>query len=222
MHQTLTLLHTAAAHVESFDRLLAAMAPGARVRHVVRADLLAQARRLGSAHDEVIAGVAGALGETPATGVVLCTCSTLGGIAERLGRDTHRCVLRVDRPMAEQAVRSGRRVLVVAALESTLEPTLALLHEAAAAGALETMFLTSLCGDAWVLFEAGRTHDYLHAVATHIERHAGTADVVVLAQASMAPVADLRRAGVPILSSPASGLRAALVAAGYPLQSADA
>ena len=68
--------------------------------------------------------------------VVACTCSTIGGIAERTATGGAFTAQRIDRAMAERAVRAGPRVLIAAALESTLEPTTALiLSTAAQAGA---------------------------------------------------------------------------------------
>lgn len=56
---------------------------------------------------------------------VLCTCSTIGGVAEAAGAGSGVAVLRVDRLMAAAAVAAGPRVVVLAALESTLGPTAA-------------------------------------------------------------------------------------------------
>ena len=218
MPDAITLLHTAASHIAGFESLLADMAPGVRVRHLVREDLLDTARRVGAGHPrlatEVALAVRDAAGEH-GHAFVLCTCSTIGGVAEAIGLDAGLRVLRVDRPMAETAVATGRRVLVVAAVESTLAPTTALLREAAAATGADIDLTTLLCEGAWALFEAGRTQDYLRAVADAVNHHAGEADVIVLAQASMAPAAALCGDAPPVLSSPRSGLAAALQASGH-------
>ena len=72
------------------------------------------------------------LGERGAR-VVVCACSTIGDVAERAATEVP--TLRVDRPMPRRAVALGARIGVVAALESTLVPTKALVEqEAASAG----------------------------------------------------------------------------------------
>lgn len=220
MPDAITLLHTAACHIDAFEHLLAALVPGAGAgaRHDVREDLLEMARRLGANHPQVVAQVAAAVEHAAGAdraAFVLCTCSTIGGIAEQAGRVAGLRVLPVDRPMAEQAVRVGKRVLVLAAVDSTLAPTTTLLREAAAAAGVQMELRTLLCEGAWALFEAGRTQDYLRAVADVLTSHADEADVIVLAQASMAAAADLCAGGPPVLSSPRSGLTAALAASGY-------
>jgi len=63
----------------------------------------------------------------------------------------------------------------------------------------------------WDDFRDGRLRDYHGGIAARLRDVAMTADVVVLAQASMAPAADLcRDIGVPILSSPVTGFQAAI------------
>jgi hypothetical protein len=53
----------------------------------------------------------------------VCTCSTIGGVAERTSTNGQFVAVRIDRAMADKAVNSGPKILVVASLESTLGPT---------------------------------------------------------------------------------------------------
>ena len=50
------------------------------------------------------------------TALVVCTCSTIGGVAEATILPNGEHVLRVDRAMAERAVALGSRIIVAAAL----------------------------------------------------------------------------------------------------------
>ncbi|AZM92269.1 arylsulfatase [Streptomyces sp. W1SF4] len=197
---TLTLLHTAAVHVPVFDALGEREHPGAVLRHLVRPGLLERARVVGP--EGVRAEVREVLAE--AAGPVLVTCSTIGGVAESLAPELGYPVLRVDRAMAARAVATGARIVVLAALESTLGPSTELLGEE---GAREVRGL--VVPGAWGLFEAGDVGGYLRAVASAADRVKG-ADVIVLAQASMAGAVPLVRTRIPVLASPALGLAAAL------------
>ena len=70
-----------------------------------------------------------------------------------------------------------------------------------------------LCESAWACFERGDLGGYAQAIAAELRAGAGTADVIVLAQASMAAAAPLCvDLGIAILSSPRLGLEAALAA----------
>jgi hypothetical protein len=209
----IAFLHTARVHVATFDALLQATAPDLRARHVVDEALLADAQRLGTGDPGVRGRVHAALADAAAGGArqVVCTCSTLGGLAEGLPPSDRFEAVRIDRAMAEQAVRLGPRVLMVAALASTLQPTQALLADTAARLQRPVAVEALLVADAWTLFLHGDRAGFLAAVAQAVRTHAGVADVVVLAQASMADAALLLvDLGRPVLSSPALGVAAAV------------
>ena len=213
VHDALAFLHTAQVHVPTFERLTRAAAPGLRVRHRVMEELLADARTLGVDHAGLVARIHDAMREAASGGatVVMCTCSTIGGMAEKTPTHGAFTALRVDRAMAEKAVRTGPRVLVVAALESTLAPTTALILRAAADAGVEVQPCPLLVQDAWVHFQAGESERYIATLAKAIRAAADGADVVVLAQASMAPVVQaLSGLGIDVLSSPELGVERAL------------
>ncbi|KIF77910.1 arylsulfatase [Streptomyces sp. 150FB] len=205
----LALLHTSPVHVPVFDALRDADHPGLALRHLVHEDLLVRARSGGPG--SVAADVGAVLTEAAVGGAaaVLCTCSTIGAVAERAGKAVGIPVLRVDRPMAAVAAKA-RTVVVVAALKSTLEPTVALIREEAAGRA--PRIRTVLADGAWERFEAGDRAGYLAAVVARVDTVTG-ADVIVLAQASMADAAGPTAHGVPVLSSPRPGLSAAAAVA---------
>ncbi|MFF2811901.1 aspartate/glutamate racemase family protein [Streptomyces sp. NPDC058000] len=216
----LALLHTSPVHVPVFDALRDAEAPGLPLRHLVRPELLAAARETGP--DGIAEEVAEALGALVHAGAraVLCTCSTLGTVAEAAGTALGVPVLRVDRPMAAEAVAAGPRITVLATVESTLAPTTELIADEARRAGRAVQVRTVLVPDAWERFQAGDQEGSLAAVtdAVRRERDAGGADALVLAQASMAPAAERfsdhgplgTGAAVPVLASPRSGLRAAV------------
>ncbi|MEU9160505.1 aspartate/glutamate racemase family protein [Streptomyces sp. NPDC048424] len=207
----LVLLHTSPVHVPVFDALRDRHHPGAVLRHLVAPELLERARAEGPrAVAPALLAQLTAAGPAP----VLVTCSTIGTTAESLAPRLGAPVLRVDRPMAAAAVRTGPRIAVLAALESTLAPTAELLAEEA--GERRVSVRTHLVAGAWERFEAGDTAGYLTRVAAAADVVTG-ADVIVLAQASMAGAAALTTSPVPVLSSPAPGLAAGLALRRAPL-----
>ncbi|WP_328885590.1 aspartate/glutamate racemase family protein [Streptomyces sp. NBC_00316] len=206
---TLALLHTSPVHVPVFDGLRDAEHPGLALRHLVHEDLLARARATGpdAVRGEIGELLAGAVAEGATA--VLCTCSTIGGVAESAAEALGVPVLRVDRPMAAAAVAQDR-VVVLAAIEDTLPPTLALLAEEADGRRVDIR--TVLVDGAWARFEAGDRDGYLELVAAAADR-VTDADVIVLAQASMADAVARTATRIPVLSSPRPGLAAAAAAA---------
>jgi hypothetical protein len=138
---------------------------------------------------------------------VLVTCSSIGEAAEQAGAQVDVPVLRVDAPMAADAVRiaaDGRgRIAVLATLESTLGPT-GRLVERAADGAPVTVTTTVVPGAA-ERADAGDRNGADELIAAAVR--AADADVVVLAQASMAGAAASAGVHVPVLISPPGGVR---------------
>ncbi|WP_340537463.1 aspartate/glutamate racemase family protein [Nocardioides sp. GXZ039] len=212
---TVGFLHTAPGHVTTFDALARRSGAGAVV-DVVVPHLLDRARAA-TPDDDLGPAVADAVRGLVDRGadVVVCTCSTLGPLAERVDRvGAGVPVLRVDRPMAREAVRRGSRIGVVAALQSTLGPTGDLLEEEAARAGASVTLVESCVAEAWSAFEAGDQDGYLAQVSAAARALAGEVDVVVLAQASMAgAITDLDDLPIPVLASPQAAVRAALAAA---------
>lgn len=211
--RSLALLHSAADHIATFDRLGAELAPDLPLRHALRPDLLDAAVAAGAVSpatgvdlDRTLRKLAG-----EGAGAILCSCSTLGAAAEAANIGLP--VLRLDRAMARQAVRQASRILLLAALPATLAPSAALLEAEAAAAGRRIALDCRLVEEAWPLFLAGAHEAYGQKIATALRDYSGDSELAVLAQASMEPAAALcRDLKLPILSSPRPGFLAALEA----------
>lgn len=209
----LSLLHTARAHVSTFERLARELGSTIPIRHEVQEGLLVEVLKAGAITDGIRTATSEAVRNLVLGGakVVVCTCSTIGGLAEQVAVSDGVRVMRIDRPMAQQAVARGGRILVFAALRSTFEPTVALLRQVAEDASRSIEVVEILCERAWALFERGDLVGYAREIAATVEATARPTDVVVLAQASMAPAVErLGHLGIPVLSSPKLGLEAAL------------
>jgi len=208
----LAFLHTAAVHVPNFTGIVRDIDPRVPIRHSVREDLFARALADGRVTEGTRVDTQTEVQRLVAEGarVVLCTCSTLGSAAEETPGVSQAHVIRVDRPMAERAVATARPILLVAATPTAMATALALLSEAAQGRPLPVA-RELMCAAAWERFQAGDSSGYATALASAVDEHARANDVVMLAQASMAPAAALvRRSDVEVLTSPGVGVRAAL------------
>jgi aspartate/glutamate racemase len=208
----ITCLHTVESNVAVFEA--AARPPGAELRHVVRADLLEEAERAGGLTPGIEARAVDALlSLAEGADAVLLTCSTVGPAAAAAAARARVPVLRVDAALAEAAVAQGDRIVVLCAVQTTMAPTRAL-FEAAARGRPVMLDVQLLPPDVWAAFKAGDVGRYHALIAAAADAaFAAGADVVALAQASMAGAVPLARGGRP-LASPAAGLAA--VAGGVP------
>ncbi|WP_338682053.1 Asp/Glu/hydantoin racemase [Janthinobacterium sp. TB1-E2] len=213
MTSFISFLHTSPVHVASFARLLDTQAPGMVAEHHVDEALLAAAQQAGADEAALERRIHAAMAAAAANGaaVVVCTCSTIGAAAEHTPTGGRYTAMRIDRAMADAAVLAGPCILVVAALASTLAPTTRLLQESAAALDRPIQLQSLLAEGAWTHFQAGDHATYIGAITGCIMTATPAADVIVLAQASMAPAAQaLQELGVPVLSSPSLGVARAL------------
>jgi hypothetical protein len=215
------LLHTVPALAETFSAALSEASPGIDVIDIVDPTLLSTAIRDGVT-PELAAAVADRISELAGQGVdaILVTCSSIAEAAEAASAPVP--VLRVDAPMADEAVKIARRVArdesrtgrieVLATLEATIGPTGRLL-ERAATGSDVSVDVTVIDGAADARTRGDEAeHDRL--VLDAVLEFAGRADVIVLAQASMAASLGDTDLPVPVLSSPEGGVRSLVAAVG--------
>jgi Asp/Glu/hydantoin racemase len=214
MSSKLALLHTSHVLIPAFDQLCEENLPDTSVFHIVDKTLIEEARAAGAVTESIARRMASYVQSAHKAGadVVMITCSSIGPGVKIVRYSCDFPVLRVDEPMAAEAVRIGGRIGVAATLSSTLEPTLALLRETAEAHSRKVEVVTCVCEGAFPAFLAGdiETHDRI--VMESLKDLMQRTDVIVLAQASMATVVrkiprDGRR--VPILSSPVLAIQQA-------------
>ena len=207
----IAFLHTAQVHVETFDTLMQKTASDVQCQHHVAADLLERARDHGLS--DVTAPTIQILQDLSQADAVICTCSTLGPIADQLSQ-SHPNVIRIDRPMMEAACTTGNNILVAICLESTKQATLDLLHDCASEAGQDITPRLVLCNSAWPHFEAGDMEQFAktitRTISSEIEK-SGRPDCILLAQASMRVAAvQLADLGLPVLSSPQLAIERAI------------
>lgn len=139
--------------------------------------------------------------------VVMLTCSSISHLAAPVGEAVGIPVLRIDEAMADAAVQAGDRIAVLATLPTTLTPTLGLLRERADLAGRSPEFASEVIEGAFAAVSGGDRAEHDRLVAAAIERVAVDADVVVLAQASMASAAEAAHVDVPVLTSLEPGIR---------------
>jgi Asp/Glu/hydantoin racemase len=205
--KTLGLIHTSATLVPVFQQLCSQYLPQVKVFNIVDDSLIKNVISCGELTPTNARRVVNYVGSAEVAGAdfILVTCSSIGAAVEAAAGLTSVPVLRVDQPMADKAVLTGKRIGVIATLSTTLQPTSDLVKRRAAAAGKTIELETVLCEGAFDALMSGdaATHDAM--VAKALRDLSAKTDVIVLAQASMARVADNLAAEdkkVPILASP--------------------
>lgn len=206
--KTLGLVHTSASLVPVFDRLCRAQLPEVETFNIVDDSLVREIGARGGLKADIARRVAGYLASAEAGGAdyILVTCSSIGPAVEQAAPFVAVPVLRVDQPMADRAVQTGRRIGVIATLATTLEPTADLVRRRAARAGREIELQARLCDGAFDALDNGDTARHDAMVAAALKELSGQVDVILFAQASMARAIEVLAAAdrrVPILASPA-------------------
>ena len=203
----LGLVHTSATLVPVFAQLCKDKLPGVEVFNIADDSLVKGIREAGSLTATIARRVAGYLESAELAGAdyIMVTCSSIGAAVEAGAKLAGVPVLRVDQPMADLAVATGKRIGVVATLQTTLAPTADLILRRAAIAGRKIELTSKLCEGAFEALMSGDAATHDAKVAAALKELSQQVDVIVLAQASMARVVDTLAAAdkrVPILASP--------------------
>ena len=206
-NKTLALVHTSATLVPVFAQLCKAKLPAVETFNIVDDSLVRAIGARGALTADIARRVAAYITSAEAGGadLILVTCSSIGPAVEAAAPFAGVPVLRVDQPMADQAVRAGRRVGVIATLPTTLNPTTDLVRRRAQLAGRPIEVTAKLCEGAFEALMSGDAARHDAMVGDALRQLSTQVDVIVLAQASMARVVDAlpeaeRR--IPILASP--------------------
>ncbi|MHB1020839.1 MAG: aspartate/glutamate racemase family protein [Acidobacteriaceae bacterium] len=207
MQHKLALIHTSPTLTPLFSQLCDEWLNGISIFHMVDESLIRDTienNRLRKVTMRRLIRMIESAADAGAT-AVLVTCSSIGPAVTIAQTLFDIPVIRVDEAMAEAAVAQGKRIGVLATLNTTLEPTLALVRSKAVAANREITLVDSLCNGAFEAVLSGDTATHDRIVSAALLDLASRVDVIVLAQASMARVVATLPPGalhVPVVSSP--------------------
>src|ERR1044071_4626674 len=156
-HKKLGLVHTSATLVPVFGQLCKEKLPGVTVFNIADDSLVKGIMAAGSLTPTIARRVANYLESAELAGAdyIMVTCSSIGPAVEAGAKLIGVPVLRVDQPMADQAVRTGKRIGVIATLRTTLEPTADLISRRAAAAGKQVEITAKLAEGAFEALMSG-------------------------------------------------------------------
>lgn len=201
----LGLVHTVSRLAPTFADLMDDLFPDVEAVVITDELLLKRTIQNGSVDDVTRARLRGHVTALADYGVdaVLVTCSSVGALADEIAFASDVPVIRVDRAMAQCAVRLGSTVGVLATLPTTLKPTTDLIRDVARRTGRDVAVVPRLCEGAFAALDRGDNAEHDAIVGEELDRLAAEVEVVVLAQASMARIAAARpNLGVQVLASP--------------------
>jgi hypothetical protein len=201
----IAFIHTVGFLTEEFRKLMRAGLPGVDCFHILNESLLQDLLR-GAPPATVYRRVTEQvlLAADAQADLIVVTCSSTSPGVDIARRLVHQPVLKIDDPMAAEAVRAGPRIGLLCTATSTVEPSTALLHSHALEQERAITVHPHVNAEAYAALMAGDRlrHDLL--VRQSAAELAAEVDVLVLAQASLAHLRDLLEEELPcpVLASP--------------------
>ncbi|WP_343210546.1 aspartate/glutamate racemase family protein [Anaerolentibacter hominis] len=140
--------------------------------------------------------------------LILLACSTFNYAAE-LGRPlVNTPIAQIDRPMMELAVRTGKKIGLLATLETTVPSSERLLQIAAREAGKEIECKTVLKAEAFEEYTKGNIDKHNEILFDTIESLSKEVDCIVMAQLSMSALAPhLKDTKVPVYNSGTTGFQ---------------
>ncbi len=215
----LAIIHTTAVTVQPLKALAAEVIPGIDVFNIVDDSILPQLAENGGDIDAIeprwVKYVI--IAEKIGADVILNACSSVGELTARARTHVRVPVVRIDEPMAEEAVRRAARLGIAATLPTTLHPTVRLLKEKAADRDARISLTPVVVDEAFRRLSAGDAAGHDAVLAKALTELVGQVDLVVLAQASMARVVAQLPEGIRerFLASPPLGMQRVRAVLGF-------
>jgi Asp/Glu/hydantoin racemase len=212
MIRRIGFLHTVVFLADMFRNLIQEHLPDIESFHIVDESILQELMRAGRlspklvrriANQTVVAGEAGA-------DLIVFTCSSTSPAVDTARALVDIPVLKIDDPLAEKAVQLGSRIGLVTTAATTLEPSRKLIEAWAARLEKKVQVQPLLETEAFKARMSGDIDRHDRIVKDAVLKLAAENEVVVLAQASMAHLAEQLKDAVevPILASPELCLQA--------------
>ncbi|PKA97740.1 hypothetical protein B0O79_1409 [Flavobacteriaceae bacterium MAR_2009_75] len=210
--KTLGFVHTSATLVPVFEQLTKDYLINVETFNIaddsVIKDVIKKGRLTPTTASRVVSHIQGA--EAAGADVILATCSSIGSAIETAATLCNVPVIRVDQAMADEAVRIGDKIGVIATLPTTLGPTSDLVKRRAEAVGKKVKIVSKLCEGAFDFLMNGNSEKHDEMVREGLKSLIKEVDVIVLAQASMARVVDTlssEEKSIPILASPGIAMK---------------
>jgi len=208
----IAMIHTVSGLIPLFDGLAKQHLPQWQGFNVLDESLLRSTIRDGALSQTTMWRLAQMVHSAVEAGAraVVVTCSSLGLAVDAAKPFCPVPLFRIDEGMAQAAVALGPRIGVLATLRTTLDPTSDLILRSAAQAGQPCTVIAELAEGAFQKLGAGDTAGHDAMVAQSLRKLAPRADVIVLAQASMARAFALVQDELhplPVLTSPELGMQ---------------
>jgi len=186
------LIHSTRLVVDPVHQTVASQCPDAEIIHIVDEGILKVLFELGEINARITDWLGRLVDSAIETGadMAVLSCSSLSPAVNDVREKMSIPFLKIDEPMAEQAVRTTDRIGLVATNHTTPKPSTMLIEEVAERFGKKVTVVPRVQADAFLKLSNGDVDGHDNVVVKAVEELLQETDVVILAQISIARVKD--------------------------------
>lgn len=211
--KNLVLIHNGPVLVEQLEKICAEIIPDVNIINIVDSSMVRDIiefkdHKIGTKLTRRIARYA-LCAEDLGADAILMTCSSLCGTVDIADKLTDVPMYKIIKPMAEEAVQKGKKIGLIATLESSIWPTKKQVFDTADKLYKTIEVKEYLCNEAFKALISGNRDKHDEMLEEASKELAKECDVIVLAQGSMAGMTEklIKLTGKPVLSCLESGIK---------------
>lgn len=210
MSKSIAIVQTSAVSSAELKALCTELMPNVKVHQIIDDSLIQEVNANGGPTSGVKRRMYNYYQQAQSLGVdlILNQCSSVGEVADMLKPFVDVPVVKIDEAMARKAVSLGKKIAVIATVETTVGPSCRLVEAMAKEAGKEIVIEKHLVAGAMMkLINEGDVEGHNKMVLGEVEAAAKDNDVIVLAQGSMTVLLPLlQHIEKPVLSSPRLGI----------------
>ena len=199
------LIHTSPVSLNDLKALFKEIVPEVEMVNIIDDSLLEEVKKNNGLTPDIISRMCAyvQVADSMHPDLIFNQCSSVGEAFD-LARQQVSCkTLKIDEPMAEEAIRLGKKIGVVATVASTMAPSSNLVRRTALKAGKDVEVREYLVNGALDILMAGDVDKHNALLISAIRKAEAENDVVVLAQGSMTAILPLlKETEKPVLTSP--------------------
>lgn len=211
--KTLVLIHNSMVLINQLNEICQRLIPHIKVINLMDESLLRDIMNLGNVNQKMVKRICFytmSAEELGANGVMM-TCSSLSETVDVAKNLVNIPVMKIDEPMAIEAVKNATKIGVIGTLSSVVGPSKRLIERKAKEMKKKVNIKSIVCEEAFKALIKGDKEKHNQLLLKEADKIAKNVDIIVLAQGSMTSLAPIlsERTGLKVLTCLESGIRAA-------------
>lgn len=211
--KTLVLIHNSMVLINQLNEICQRLIPHIKVINLMDESLLRDIMNLGNVNNKIIKRICFYVMSAQELGAdaVMMTCSSLSETVDVAKNLVNIPVMKIDEPMAIEAVKNATKIGILGTLRSVVGPSKKLIERKARDIKKEVNIESIVCEEAFKALIKGESEKHNQLLLKEANKIAKKVEIIVLAQGSMAAFAPIlaSKTGLKVLTCLEPGVKAA-------------